>query len=143
MSQQQELNDLIMKLRRIEGVVTKDVKNDLKEAAAPIISSIKGRAPVGTRNHTRKGIVYKPGNLRKSIQALPLRRTKNSVIIGPRARGGSPDGYYAPFLEFGTQFMSAKPFIGPAVDASFPIAERFALELIKRRVDSYANKNAV
>jgi hypothetical protein len=39
--------------------------------------------------------------------------------------------------------MSAKPFIGPAVDASFPIAERFALELIKRRVDSYANKNAV
>lgn len=140
---QSDLNGLIRKLQGIEAAIKKDIKGDLKEASTIIISAIKGRAPMGTRRHGRKGVVYLPGNLRKSIQALPLRRTKNAVIIGPRARGGTPDGFYARFLEFGTQKMTARPFIEPAVDASLPIAQKFALELLRRRVERYAQQNAV
>lgn len=143
MTNQAEINEIIRKLQRIEPAIRKDIKSDLKLAAAPIISAIKAKAPVGKRIHKRGSIVYKPGNLRKSIQTLPLRRTKNAVIIGPRARGGTPDGYYARFLEFGTVKMVAKPFIEPAVNVSLPGAERFALELLKRRVERYANQNSV
>lgn len=140
---QSDLNGLIRKLQGIEAAVKKDIKGDLKEASSAIVAAIKERAPIGTRKHGRKGVVYLPGNLRKSIQVLPLRRTKNAVIIGPRARGGTPDGFYARFLEFGTQKMTARPFIEPAVDASLPIAQKFALELLRRRVERYAQQNAV
>ena len=143
MTQQQEINELIKKLQRIEPSIRKDIKRDLREAAAPIIAAIRGRAPISDRAHRRGSIVYRPGNVRRSIQVLPLRRTRNAVLVGPRARGGTPDGYYARFLEFGTVKMSARPFIDPAVQASFPIAERFILELLKRRISRYENQNAV
>jgi HK97 gp10 family phage protein len=125
---QSDLNGLIRKLQGIEAAVKKDIKGDLKEASTIIVSAIKGRAPIGTRPHGRKGTVYLPGNLRKSVQALPLRRTRNAVVVGPRARGGTPDGFYARFLEFGTRKMTARPFIEPAVNQSLPIAQSFALE---------------
>lgn len=140
---QNDLNGLIRKLRGIEGVVTKDVKDDLRQAGSVIVSAIQGRAPIGTRSRTRKGVVFKPGNLRKSIRVLPLRRTKNAVVLGPISRGRAPDGFYARFLEFGTKNMAAQPFIAPAVDASLPQAQRFALELLKRRVEKYAQQNSV
>ena len=143
MTTKQEINEIIKKLQRIEPAIRKDIKSDLREAAAPIIAAIKGRAPVGNKIHKRGSVVYRPGNLRKSIQVLPLRRTRNAVLVGPRARGGTPDGYYARFLEFGTVKMAARPFIDPAVEVSFPIAERFILELLKRRVERYENQNAV
>lgn len=140
---QAEINEAITKLRRIEPAITRQIKSDLREAAGPIVASIKGRAPISGRPHKNGSVTYQPGNLRKSIQVLPFRRTRNAVIVGPRARGGSPDGFYAKFLEFGTRKMAAKPFVDPAVQSSLPIAERFALELLKRRLDDYANKNSV
>ena len=72
---QSDLNGLIRKLQGIEAAVKKDIKGDLKEASSVIVSAIKERAPMGTRRLGRKGVVYLPGNLRKSIQTLPLRRT--------------------------------------------------------------------
>jgi HK97 gp10 family phage protein len=138
-----DLNALIKKLQRIEAAMQKDIKGDLKKAGQIIVKAIRDNAPLGSRIHKRKDIVYRPGNLRKSIQTLPLRRTRNAVIIGPRAKGGLPDGYYARFLEFGTAKMSARPFIDPAVNASLPAAEKFALELLKRRIETYEKQNAV
>lgn len=143
MTTQAEINEIIRKLQRIEPAIRKDIKSDLRLPAAQIIAAIKGRAPVGKKTHKRGSIVYKPGNLRRSIQILPLRRTKNAVIVGPKARGKTPDGFYARFLEFGTVKMAAQPFIEPAVNSSLPGAERFALELLKRRVERYANQNSV
>ena len=140
---QSDLNGLIRKLQGIEAAVKKDIKGDLKEASTIIVTAIKVRAPIGSKAHKRKGVVYLPGNLRKSIQVLPLRRTKNAVVVGPRARGGTPDGFYARFLEFGTSKMTARPFVEPAVNESLPIAQSFALELLKRRVERYAQQNAV
>jgi HK97 gp10 family phage protein len=143
MTTQEELNTLIRKLRKIEPTVTRQIKGDLRQAAQPIIVAIKAKAPVGTRTHKRGAIVYKPGNLRKSIKVLPLRRTRNAVIVGPQARGGTPDGYYARFIEFGTRKLSARPFVDPAVQVSFPTAEIIALELLKNRIEAYEKQNAV
>lgn len=145
---QHETNDLIRKLQRIEGVITKDTTGIFKDASRIIISAIKGRAPMSDRAHKRYSngnvvATYKPGNLRRSIQVLPLRRVKRAVVIGPRARGGTPDGYYARFLEFGTVKMSKIPFVGPAVEASYGIAQKFTLELLKRRIEKYAEQNGV
>ena len=64
------INATIKKLDRIDPFVRKYIKQDLGEASNIITSAIKGRTPVGTRRHGR----FKPGNLKKSIRKLPLRK---------------------------------------------------------------------
>ena len=145
---QAELNTVIAKLDRLGREVQTNVKGDLREAATIIVSSIKGAAPVGTAPHSRYSggkvvATYKPGNWRRSIQVLPLRRAKKAVLVGPKSRGGSVDGFYARFLEFGTKNIKALHFIEKASAASGEIAQRIALQLIKRRVEAYGQKNAV
>ena len=67
-----------------------------------------GNAPVRT------------GELRESIGSTPVRRS------GSRTSGGLGAGArYGRFVERGTRYMSAQPFLRPAADAEFPrLAER-------------------
>jgi HK97 gp10 family phage protein len=68
---------------------------------------------------------------------------RSTVLVGPKAGKGSV-GFVAPFLEFGTSLMAARPFIRPAWDgwkAGFPKA--LAAHLRKRYdqvVRKYARK---
>ena len=142
-----ELNAILRKVQGLGSDVQRGVKSDLKEAAGIIVSTEKGLTPVGTKQHARysggKAVaVYKPGNLRRSIQILPLRRGKSSVLVGPKTGRGSVDGFYARFLEFGTKYITPRRFIERAEQTAGPIAQRFALELIKRRVERYINANS-
>lgn len=45
-------------------------------------------------------------------------QTKRSVILGTKDGGmtaeSEPTTEYAPYLEYGTRFMDAQPFVGPA-----------------------------
>lgn len=140
---QKGINTAIKKLQGIDPYLKRSGHTKtFGVAAKPLIAAIKAAAPVSSKAHSRYSAgkvvaTYKPGNLRRSIQRLPLRRAKSAIYIGPRARGGNPDGYYAPFLEYGTQNMSARPFIGPAAKAALPGAARTALELLKRRIETY------
>ncbi len=140
---QKGINTAIKKLQGIDPYLKRSIGADLGVAAKPLIAAIKAAAPVSSKAHSRYSAgkvvaTYKPGNLRRSIQRLPLRRAKSAIYIGPRSRGENPDGYYAPFLEYGTQNMSARPFIGPAAKAVLPAVGRTALELLKKRIETYA-----
>jgi len=142
---QTELNVAISRLNKLGDDVRRNVKSDLKEAAGVIVSASKGAAPMSTKAHSRYSAgkvvaVYRPGNLRRSIRILPLRRAKQSVTVGPLARGGSPDGFYGRFLEFGTKYLSPKGFMARAQAASGALAQRIAVELIKRRIFEHANR---
>ena len=145
---QRQINIAIQKLQKIDGVLRRDIKGDLGKAGKIILTAIKSAAPKGEKTHRRYKdgrvvAIYKPANLKRSIRQLPLRRAKSAVYLGPLSRGGVPDGFYARFIEGGTKYMTKKPFILPATEASFPSASRFALELLKRRVEKYANQVSV
>lgn len=157
---QEELNDAIQKLRAIGPVVKKDLQADLTEAAGILVSAVKARAPQSDQPHFRyntakvvKGIrapkgkgniraVYLPGNLKKSIQALKFRRSQ-AVFVGPKVGSKMPDGYYAHFTEFGTKYQPAQGYVAAAVSAAGGQTAEFAAKLIKRRIEQYAERNAV
>lgn len=143
---QKDINALISKLGRLEGVITKNIKADLRVAAAPLVTAIKAATPVSSKIHKRyrKGAVvatYRPGNLRRSFRVLPLRRAKRSVVVGPIARGKMPDGFYARFIEFGTQNITARHFVRRATDAALPGAQKIIINLLKERIENFAITN--
>jgi HK97 gp10 family phage protein len=137
---QAELNDVIKRVRGLYPAIQRGVKQDLNEAAKILESAVKGRTPVSDKPHRSGKQTAQPGNLRKSIRRLPLRRTKNAAIVGPKF-GGTPDGFYARFVEKGTKFQTAQRFIEQAANAAGPAAQSIAIKLIIRRVDDYEAAN--
>jgi HK97 gp10 family phage protein len=132
----------------------------LRPGARIILLEIRKNAPVGTREHayytgTTKGSkkpngqgqklrTFKPGNAKRSFSILNFRRSAD-LFVGPRTGKKSPyDGYYVPWLEFGTSKMSARPFIRPAVEAKRAEAERAimnrALQIVNGEVRKLARR---
>lgn len=135
----QELNNKLANLGK--SLDDKTLRKLMRKNAKPFIQAARLKAPVSRRIVHRyntpklsgklrapKGsgkIVasYSPGNLGRSINTLPLRRLKRAIIIGPKKqkrnnaglfRGARVDGFYAHFVEFGTRYTQAKPFVAPA-----------------------------
>lgn len=133
---QKGINDAIRKLNGMERHVRKYIKQDLGEASNILTSALKGAVPVGTKPHGK----YRPGNLRRSIRKLPLRRSRSSVLVGPLARGGAVDGFYAKFLEFGTRHIAPTRIFERTEARAGPVALRVAFELLERRVNEYSKK---
>lgn len=162
---QSELNTLIRTLQGLTPAATKQSKKLLTEAAGPLVAAIQGRAPVSDKPHKRyksskgtkrapKGTgqvvaTYYPGNLKRSFGVLRFRRSK-AVFVGPKATGNSgdfrgrrADGYYAHMVEFGTKKASATPFVAPAVNAVGGTVLRFATELFRREILTYAKSKGL
>jgi hypothetical protein len=152
---QAELNEVITRLKRLEPHVRKNGKADMLEAAQLIASAVKGAAPIGTVVHKRyykrsgkkagKGFgrvaqTYKPGNLKKSFRVLNFRRSE-AAFVGARLGKSLPDGYYSHMVEYDTAINAGRLFFQRAINASSGPALRFAVELIKRRVESYGVQN--
>lgn len=137
---QADLNNVIEKLRRLNPYLTKGpVKRNLAQAAKPMVSAVKNATPVGRKEHSRKTragqvITYKPGNLRKSMRVLRFRRSE-AVFVGPKLGKTLPDGYYAHIVEGRQRFFS------PAVEAAKGQVLQTAVELFKRDVDQFGQKN--
>lgn len=155
-----EVNAAILKLRKISDNAKKQSQSVFKEAAGPLIAAIQAKAPQSEEIHHRystakasgkirapKGsgnIVasYMPGNVQRSFRTFTFRRSA-AVFVGPKVQKGQSrgtfsgnrvDGYYAHFVEFGTQDIPATPFVRPAVDAAGAQTMRFAAELLKREI---------
>lgn len=77
--------------------IDRELKKKLSQAARIVVKDAKPRAPRRT------------GKLRKSISFSILRG--GNVEIGPRA-------FYGIFGEFGTVRQPARPFLGPAIEAT-------------------------
>lgn len=137
---QSDLNAVISRLRKLEPTLQSGpVKRNLANAARPLVQAIKAATPVGTKEHSRysrgvKVATYKPGNLKRSMQTLRFRRAKNAVFVGPKLGGVRADGYYAHTVE------GRRPFFAPVVNAMAPAVLKAAIELFKRDVDNFGQK---
>ena len=83
-----------------------------------MIAEAKAYAPVAEKPHRAYGGRYTilPGALRASISARRIRDKAATVMntIGPRKAKGI-DTFYWRFVEFGTKYMAARPFLRPAL----------------------------
>ena len=107
----------------------KERKKILRKSAKPLVRAAKANVPRSNKpTHRYKNgkivATYFPGNLRRSIKVLPLRRTTN-VFVGPHAKGGAGnfkgrrvDGYYAHFVEKGTVFQKGIHYMGNAYQST-------------------------
>lgn len=117
--------------RAVRDFERTDRKKILRRAAAPTVAAAKRRTQVGDRTHRRYAsgkvvATYKPGNLRKSLQVLALRRSPD-VHVGPKMGGkqgsavygpsGPADGYYAAML-YGSALAFARRVLIPALQAT-------------------------
>lgn len=162
---QAEVTALVTKLEAIGYHGRKASKDAFRQAGGILIAAIQGRAPVSDKPHyryasgTRRAApgagkriaTYAPGNLRRSIKILALRRT-NAVFIGPKLAKGSASGtfagartdaFYAGMLEAGTRRMAGRYFVATAEVAASAQTLRFASELLRRSINSFANKQGL
>lgn len=80
----------------------------------------KALAPVGTRSW--RG--HQPGFLRDSIKRVPTRyRLQWAVIV---------EAPYGAYVEFGTRYMRAQPYLLPAAQASLPLFRERVSAMLKR-----------
>ena len=83
-----------------------------------------------TRRAVFKGHYIKRGG--KKVFVKPTGATKRSIRPEIRKEGMEgavgPHTHYAPYLEFGTRFMGAQPFVKPALDA---ISDSFARDIAR------------
>lgn len=152
---EQEIDELVRRIRAVSNNAKKESKQAFRAAAKPIISAIQERAPVSNEPHSRynggkKVATYYPGNLKRSIKVLALRRAQYAVYIGPRMvnestgefKGQKTDGYYAHLMEFeyGLGGRRPQPFIRPGAIAAAPQALRIATAEINRSIQNYARR---
>jgi len=89
--------ELIAILKKIPKEMQKDVEAVLEANAQEIESEAKRNAPVDT------------GKLKQSIKSVKIE--KLTFTIRANDTGLAP---YAPFVEFGTRFQKAQPYLYPA-----------------------------
>lgn len=94
------LNRMMSDFQRAESSIDKKVKQEVKRATAETTRLAQHHAPVDT------------GYLKRSI----IMELLNNGFIGYICA----NAHYAPYQEFGTRFMAAQPFMGPAVKKTRP-----------------------
>lgn len=94
------------KLRRMPDDIVDEVRKAVTDGAEILRFEMLNRVPVDT------------GILAETIE-IKLGRDKLSATVGPGARTKKARlrGFRALFIEFGTQNMSARPFIFPALES--------------------------
>lgn len=160
MTLQDEVNTAVKKLYRIADRGKRKATSALRRGAAPLVTAAKANAPQHDKPHHRYKdgrivATYYPGNLRRSIRVLPLRRAKAAVLIGPKLAslgGGSSegqfkgqrvDGYYAHMVEFGTINQPPQPYMRPAAQQAGGAALRLALNELKKEIDAAARAEKI
>ncbi len=134
---QAELNQLFGKIRKLEPSVIRQAKNDLNEAAKPIVEAAKANAPKSKKAHIlRGGKKIQPGNLKRAIRRLALRRAKFTAVVGIKT-GGQIDAFYGQFVEKGTRYQTAQRFMERAEQSTRNAALNDAVSRISKRIDSF------
>lgn len=131
--------ELRMRLRAMSNDVQRE---HLEEAALfgaqPVVETAKALAPILEQPHKDRI----PGALKASIMAkLRPRRdpTYALIAIGPVKQGSTLDAFYARWVEFGTRYIAAQPFLRPAmllrgIEAAARVRERLWQSIMRHTV---------
>jgi len=151
---QKQVSAAVSTLDKFARGLESERKKMLEYAAVPLVDELQRRAPVGSRIHTsyksrksgggQQGRYY-PGNLKKSFQALDLKKS-SAVIVGAKltkgGRGnfglGRYNAYYLHWVEYGTSKMAARPFVRPSWISAAP----HCIKRINNAARLYAEKFA-
>lgn len=112
-------------LRQLPDTIAKQVLTKaLREAAEPVLEEARALAPVGQEakgrvrlRTTKRGKVsianYGKLKLSLRIANVPASRTPHSATVAVTVG----KAFWGLFVEFGTRFMSARPFLRPAFES--------------------------
>lgn len=112
-------------LRQLPATIAKQVLTKaLREAAEPVLEEARALAPVGQEakgrvrlRTTKRGKVSiaNYGKLKLSLRVanVPANRTPHSATVVVTVG----KAFWGLFVEFGTRFMSARPFLRPAFES--------------------------
>jgi HK97 gp10 family phage protein len=140
------LKELQTALRQLpKEIQGKVLAQSLREGAKAIIKDAKTRAPRADSPHfVGKGKeLVEPGNIARNIQVKRVKNTDSTatVSIGVRSKGkGGKNAFYWRFLEFGTQFIAARPFMRPAFESKKMDAANAIKDALRKRIDAAALK---
>lgn len=115
-------DDFVRKLRAVGSSVPGELENIVTEESEPLREEVARNAPEGETKTLKRGIGLK-------VTISDVRGV--SLIIGP-----TEEAWYGKFLELGTKFIAARPWMVPAFERhrdriKLGIKNRIA-ELIKR-----------
>lgn len=134
---------LVLQITKYSNNIRKDAQKIVKPAAEYVAKKIAEKTPVFPRRHYRylngqKVAEYYPGNLRRSILNLELRRVQGA-IVGPKVSGSKGkfsgarvDGYYFRFVDRGAPARGIRPQRIRARGAA--ASRRTAYKIIQRRM---------
>lgn len=126
-----------------------DLRADFEKLAKAQSTKALRRATVAgakvIRDEARARAPKKTGKLKRNIVASALRQKDSpgiataGVRVRTKGKADSPNNaFYWRFVELGTQFMKAEPFMRPAFDASIAQAEGAIRTEIARAIDQVA-----
>ncbi len=114
------LEELEKRLKK--NATLSDVKRVVRKNGARLQSRAQRNAPVGTPAST--GIPgYVGGTLKRSIEL--------DIVNGGMAAEVEPTAEYAAYVEYGTRFMNAKPYLKPALEEVEPEFKADMQKLVK------------
>jgi HK97 gp10 family phage protein len=105
-----DAEEVLQALQQLDEAVLRHVRQQLKRWAMEVREYAKALAPVRT------------GYLRSTIYA---KVQEWNAEIGAEAS-------YASFVEFGTRYVQARPYLYPAVQEFLPTLEQFILEAVDK-----------
>jgi HK97 gp10 family phage protein len=107
-----------------ENVTMDDVKKVVEQNGIELVDKMQSHADF------TKG--YATGQTKRSIR-YELEENGLSVTVGSDElfSEAHPDTKYAPYLEYGTRFMEAQPFVRPALNEQKPIFQRDMRKLVR------------
>jgi len=130
-----ELDDFLRSLP--EQIQRKALMQATAAGARVIRDSAKGRVPVGhhppIKVDKKASKARLPGYLRASIGTWRIKKgALGTVTYGVGARGYA---FYGKFLEFGTKYITARPFLRPALDSSYLWAIEAVAAVLKQKIE--------
>lgn len=135
---------------KVEVQGLKELEQKLLQMAPKLArNGLRASVAAGARvvvAEARKNVPVDTGTLRRAIYQKQIREqssmTQQTFFVGVRAgkreQKKNRDGYYFPFIEFGTTKMAARPFMRPAFESTKGQALEAMKEKLAQRVEQLA-----
>ena len=124
----------------------KVLKNTPRRVQGSVVRKATRAGAVIFRRLAKAKVPKRSGQLRRGIIMRTARGRRNEIRVivglrgGKRSQGGA---FYGIFLEFGTRFIRARPFIRPAFDEGKDEASRTVIDRLWAEIARELNKDQV